>query len=155
MMMRKIFVDLIVLGFLFFSGGMEVANAKDAVTMADSKFINAGKEDLQGICEAIAHYINAGRKGDSKIAMLGFAPAATMTWSENNALKTVPISELYKYFDEKPRDASCELVACDVAGDIATARIESVFDDAKFTDMFTLVKDGQSWKIVSKVYHVK
>ncbi len=32
--------------------------------------------------------------------------------------------------------------------------IDSKFGDAEFTDIFTLVKDGD-WKIVSMVYHTK
>jgi hypothetical protein len=27
--------------------------------------------------------------------------------------------------------------------------------DAKYTDMFALVRDGDEWKIVAKVYHVR
>jgi hypothetical protein len=115
----------------------------------------ASLQEREGIIRAIEQYINAGRNGDSKIARKGFSNAATMSWSENNVLKIVPIKDLYMYFDEKPRKASCEIAGCSVAGDIAMARVESVFDDARFTDMFTLVKDGNDWKIVSKVYHVK
>lgn len=33
--------------------------------------------------------------------------------------------------------------------------IDSQFGEAKYTDMFALVKDGDDWKIVSKVYHTK
>lgn len=116
---------------------------------------NATPQERTAIMKAIEHYINAGRMGKSSEARKGFADTATMSWSENDALKSVPIKELYTYFDEKPRKASCEIVGCSVAGDIAMVRVESVFDDAKFTDMFTLVKDGPDWKIVSKVYHLK
>lgn len=115
----------------------------------------ATAQEREGIVRAIEHYINAGRKGDSKIARQGFSDKATMSWSENRSLKTVPITELYAYFDEKPREASCEIASCSVAGDVAMARVESVFGDARFTDMFTLVRDGENWKIVSKVYHLK
>lgn len=115
----------------------------------------ATPQERAGITKAIAYYIQAGRKGDSRIAQKGFSPAATMSWAENNTLKTVPIKALYAYFDEKPRSASCEIAACSIAGDIAMARVESAFDDARFTDMFTLVKDGENWKIVSKIYHLK
>ncbi len=132
-----------------------MAESRAPVTAKEGPMIQASQAELQGIVKAIEHYINAGRKGDSKVAQAGFAPMATMSWAEGGKLKSVPIQELYKYFDEMPRDASCELTACNVAGDVATARIESEFADAKFTDMFTLVRDGDSWKIVSKVYHVK
>lgn len=137
------------------------ATASDTSTLSNAPVVvaniqsNATPDELSGIVKAIEHYIEAGRKGDSKVAAQGFAPAATMSWSENNSLKTVPIKELYDYFDQQPRKASCELASCNVAGDVAMARIESRFDDARFTDMFTLVKDGNVWKIVSKVYHTK
>lgn len=116
---------------------------------------NATPEEKAGITKAIDYYLEAGRKGDSKIAMKGFAPTATMSWAENGALKSVPIKALYDYFDEKPRETTGEIASCDVAGDVAIVRLESTSGDAKFTDMFTLVKDGKDWKIASKVYHVK
>lgn len=132
-----------------------MADAAAPVTVKEGPAIQASPAELKGIVKAIESYINAGRKGDSKIAREGFAPAAAMSWAESGKLKTVPIQELYKYFDEKPRPASCELVSCDAAGGIAVARVESEFEDAKFTDMFALVKDGGAWKIVSKIYQTK
>lgn len=36
----------------------------------------------------------------------------------------------------------------------AIASIEAAFSvEGRFTDSFALVKDGDSWKIVAKVYH--
>ena len=45
-----------------------------------------------------------------------------------------------------------------VGAQTATTAIVSVdtqFGAVKFTDMFALVRDGDDWKIVAKVYHVK
>ena len=45
-----------------------------------------------------------------------------------------------------------------VGAQTATTAIVSVdtqFGAVKFTDMFALVRDGDEWKIVAKVYHVK
>ncbi|MCM1129981.1 MAG: nuclear transport factor 2 family protein [Alistipes senegalensis] len=122
-------------------------------TLAES--CQATPQEHAGITKAIDYYIQAGKKGDSRIAQKGFAPAATMSWAENNTVKTVPIKTLYAYFDEKPRTASGAITACSIAGNIAMARVESAFDGIQFTDMFTLVKEGENWKIVSKVYHLK
>lgn len=126
----------------------------------DEKMVVTMKEcgnstDQAGIKKALECYVNAGMEGDSKIAARGFAPTATMSWSENGKMQSVPIKALFDYFDEKKRPASCEVTDCNIAGDIAMVRVESEFDGAKFTDMFTLVKDGNDWKIVSKVYQVK
>lgn len=140
------------------AGSVVPAFANNAVKKEDKMKVencNATAEEKAGIVKAIEAYLEAGRKGDSKIAQQGFAPAATMSWTENNALKSVPIKDLYAYFDQKPRQVAADIVACNVAGTVAMVRLESQFDDARFTDMFTLVKDGDAWKIVSKVYNVR
>ena len=46
----------------------------------------------------------------------------------------------------------------EVSAQTATTAIVSVdtqFGAAKFTDMFALVRNGDEWKIVAKIYHVK
>lgn len=113
-------------------------------------------EERSGIEKALNFYTEAAVKGDSRVAMQGFAPKATMSYVEGDSLVTVPIQALYDYYDQTgPHDASYKISSCSVAGDVAMVRIESKFGDAEFSDMFTLVKDGSDWKIVSKVYHVK
>lgn len=129
------------------------ANAKTEVIKMEN--CNVTAEEKAGIARAVEYYLDAGRKGDSKIAEKAFAPSATMSWAEKGGMKSVPIKDLYAYFNEKPRQVKGEITACNAAGDVAVARVETQFDDAKFTDMFSLVKDGNEWKIVSKIYHLK
>lgn len=114
------------------------------------------QEQKDAVLRAINLYIEAGRKGDSKIAAQAFAPTATMSWSEKGELKSVPIQTLYDYIDKTgPVEVKYELTTLDVSEDAAIVRIESQFGATKFADMFSLVKDGADWKIISKVYHVK
>ncbi|MDE7074623.1 MAG: nuclear transport factor 2 family protein [Odoribacter sp.] len=121
-----------------------------------SSCCNATSDQLSGIKKALDLYVNAAVKGDSKVAVPAFAPTATMSYVENNKLVSVPIKTLFDYYDTIGAHlASYEISACNVADDVAMVRIESQFGDARFSDMFTLVKDGADWKIVSKVYHVK
>ncbi|MCM1513128.1 MAG: nuclear transport factor 2 family protein [Oxalobacter formigenes] len=129
--------------------------AQTPIQAAPDENCQAAPQERAGIARAIDYYIQAGKKGDSRIAQKGFAPAAAMSWAENKTLKTVPIKELYAWFDQQPRSAFGEITACSIAGNIAMARVESAFDGVQFTDMFTLVKEGENWKIVSKVYHLK
>lgn len=133
----------------------ENKGGKMGLTITEKAATNLPKTDLDGVMKAIGYYIQAAVDGSSKTAEKGFALWATMSWNENGKLVTVPIQALYDYFDEKKRPASGEIVACEIATTIATVRLESDFDGASFTDMFTLVKDGDSWKIASKVYHLK
>lgn len=116
----------------------------------------ATTDEIDGIKKALGYYTEAAVKGDSKIAMQGFAPAATMSYAEGDSLVTVPIQALYDYYDQtRPQGVTYEIANCSVAGGVAMVRIESKFGETEFTDMFTLVKDGSDWKIVSKVYQTK
>ncbi|MDE5833410.1 MAG: nuclear transport factor 2 family protein [Desulfovibrio sp.] len=125
------------------------------VKIADNAACAMTQDEKAGILKSIGYYLQAAPDGSRKTAEKGFAEKATMSWSADGKLNVVPIDLLYEYFDEKKRPASGEITACSVAGDVAMVRLESDFDGALFTDMFTLVKDGDDWKIVSKVYHLK
>lgn len=122
----------------------------------ETTFINATPDQLAGIRKALDLYTEAAIKGDSKIAEPAFAKTATMSFAENDTLVSVPIQALFDYYNtECPMPASYEITVCDVADDAAIVRIESQFGETRFADMFTLVKDGSDWKIISKIYHVK
>lgn len=120
------------------------------------KCCNATAEEIAGIRKALDLYVGAAIKGDSKIAEPAFAPTATMSFVEDGNLVSVPIKALFDYYDQTgAHPASYEIAECNVAVTVAMVRIESVFGEAKFTDMFTLVKDRSDWRIISKVYNVK
>lgn len=111
------------------------------------------QEQKEAILKAIDLYVEAGRKGDGNIAKPAFASTATMSWSEEGALKSVPIQTLFDGFSAaEPMEANYKLTTLDVEGDAAIVRIESQFGPNKYADMFTLVKDGNDWKIISKIY---
>lgn len=75
---------------------------------------------------------------------------------ENGKLQSVPIQTLFDGFDScLPTEVSYEITNWEVAEDVAMVSIDSQFGDAKYTDMFTLVKDGDDWKILSKMYPTK
>lgn len=117
---------------------------------------NVSADDLNGIRKALDLYVKAAVVGDSNVARPAFAEGATISHAENDSLVCLPIKALYEYYDETGKHpASYEISECNVAGDVAMVRIESVFGEAKFTDMFALVKDGSDWKIVSKIFTVK
>lgn len=140
-----------------FSGTWEVVETtrKDfvAVKCDTNKLII--KDPQIGIIKAIEYYVKGGEKGDSKITAKAFADNATMSWSENGQLKTVPIQVLYDIVDKNgASSASYKLIDCNIEQNIAIAKIQSQFGSQKYIDMFTLVKDANEWKIISKIYTV-
>ena len=118
--------------------------------------INATSQQIEGIKKALNAYVEAAIKGDSNIAKPVFASTATISHNENDSLISGPIQELFDYYDQTgPHNAEYVITSAQVADNVAVVSIDSKFGDASFDDMFTLVKDGDDWKIVSKVFHVR
>ena len=118
--------------------------------------INATLAEESEIRKTLDAYIEAALKGDSNIAKPAFGELATISYSENDSLVSNPIQALFDYYDQTgPHHAEYEITSLEVAGNVAIVRIDSKFGDVAFDDMFALVKDGENWKIVSKVYNVK
>lgn len=118
--------------------------------------MNVSADDLAGISNVLDLYVQAAIEGNSAIARPAFANGATISHIENDSLICLPIQALFDYYDETGKHpASYEITECCVAGDAAMVSIESKFGDAKFTDMFALLKEGNNWKIVSKIFHVQ
>lgn len=118
--------------------------------------INATPQEEEGVRKALDAYIEAALKGDSKIAKPVFGDLATISYSDKDSLISSPIQALFDYYDKTgPHHAEYEITSLEVAGNVAIVRIDSKFGDVSFDDMFALVKDGNNWKIVSKVYNVK
>ena len=111
----------------------------------------------KGIEKAVGYYIEGGRKGDSKITSKAFAQWATMSWSNNGKLTTVPIQALYEYVDKSGAQTVThgDIKVCAKTDTTAVVSVDTQFGDAKYTDMFSLVRNGDEWKIVAKIYHVK
>lgn len=125
--------------------------------METNKYNNATPEQLEGIQTSLNAYIEAAVKGDSKIAEPVFTENATISHIENNTLVSLPIQALFDYYNSElcPQPASYEITVCNVSDDVAVVAIDSDFGGTKFDDMFSMVKDEDTWKIVSKVFHVK
>lgn len=111
----------------------------------------------KGIAAAVGFYIEGGRKGDSKITRQAFAPNATMSWSDKGKVVTVPIQALYDYVDKSGAMTVThgEIKVVSSTPTTALVSVDTQFNKDKYTDTFALVKDGDAWKIVAKVYHVK
>ena len=114
------------------------------------------EETKKEVLKAIELYIEGGKNPASGAGKKAFAQWATMSFNENGKVVSVPIQTLFDSLDSVgPEDVSYTLKNVSVSPTVATVFIESNFNKiGKFNDMFTLVKDENGWKIVSKVYDV-
>lgn len=157
--MKKLFLALAAVALL----GLSACHNESSTPQSNSESmetnltaINATPDQLAGIKKSLDAYIEAAVKGASEIAKPVFAETATISYNENDSLVSQPIQALFDYYDQTgPHHAEYEITAAQVAGNVAVVSIDSKFGDVSFDDMFTLVKDGDDWKIVSKVFHVK
>ncbi|HRP64197.1 MAG TPA: nuclear transport factor 2 family protein [Phycisphaerales bacterium] len=68
-----------------------------------------------------------------------------------------PIATFYGWHENNgpATGVAMKIVSIDVEGTIAAARVElDNWTGHRFTDMFTLLKSGSEWKIISKVFHL-
>ena len=115
------------------------------------------QKDVESISSVIASYVEGGRKGDASIMMPAFHKNATIHGIVNGSLFGGPIQILFDWVkDNSPATKlEAEIVNIDVANTVATARVElSNWNDARYTDQFTLLKENDVWTITSKVFHL-
>lgn len=154
-MKRTFILPLLALLFLITAscGRTKCETSDNFEVMCNNK---VSSEDLAGIRKALDLYVNAAVKGNSQVARPAFVDGATITHVEKDSIVCLPIQALFDYYDQTGKHpASYEVADCNVAADVAMVRIESKFGDAEFSDIFTLAKEGDNWKIVSKIFTVK
>lgn len=115
----------------------------------------ASQQDKEAISRTLEFYMEGSRQGNSKITAKAFAEGATLSGIYQGKFMVAPIQVLYDLVDQQgPKESDYTITTCSVEGEIAIVRIEANFGKKRYTDMFTMVKDGNDWKIVSKVYHL-
>ena len=153
--MKKSAIAISALLLVFATSCCRTETTATGCCSAGDSACNAAQSEIPAIRKTLDMYIEASVKGDSRIAGPAFASTATISHAENGKLVSAPISDLFAFYDSGSMPASYEISACNVAGDVAIVRIESRFGETRYADMFSLVKDGSEWKIISKVFHVK
>jgi hypothetical protein len=114
--------------------------------------------DEQGIREAIACYAEGMRTGDVETLKRGFHEQAILCGYLGDDLIAGPIAVLYDWVAANPAPAatgdafSCETLGVEVTGRVATARVRERDHHGVVIDHFHLLKVGERWSIVSKLW---
>jgi hypothetical protein len=109
------------------------------------------------IAKAVQHYIDGAKSGSSVEMRRAFHGDATIFGYEGDSLFAGPIQWLFDWHDQNgpAADLKAHIVNIDVAGTIATVRLElDNWTGTNCTDLFTLLKVGGHWKIMNKVFHI-
>jgi Putative lumazine-binding len=113
--------------------------------------------EYDAITETVQHYINGGKTGQTDEMKLAFHPEATIFGYIGPDLFAGPIQGLFDWNDQNgaATELDARFTSIDIVETIATVRLEiENWSGHRFTDMFTLLKVDDEWKIMNKVFHL-
>lgn len=119
----------------------------------------AHPDEEAGVRAALEHYLKGHATGDGAHFRLAFHPEAKLIWIKDGKL-TTRTSEEYAAgasgkppADEAQRKRSIESIH--VSGNAAAARIRLDYPTVTFIDYMSLLKIGEEWKIVNKIFYAE
>lgn len=124
---------------------------------AEQKVTENEADDREAITKTIETYIGGGKSGKSDDMKPAFHSEATMFGYVEDRLLGGSIQNLFEWNDKNgpATELQSRIVSIDIEGTIASVRLElDNWTDHKFTDMFTLLKTDEGWKIISKVFYL-
>ena len=117
--------------------------------------------DEHGIREAITFYVEGMRTGDVAALKRAFHEQAILCGYLGDDLIAAPISALYDWVGANPAPAatgdpfSCETLGIEITGRVAIAKVRESDHHGVVIDHFHLLKVGERWSIVSKLWDVE
>jgi hypothetical protein len=118
-----------------------------------NSFSQANDENAVKTC--LEHYMS----GDAGRMAIAFHPSATMKYidAQSGEFKDVPIADFIARVKANPSntDRKIEIVSMNVEGNAAQAKIRIETDKVILFDYMNLLKTGNEWKIVSKIFSRK
>lgn len=118
--------------------------------------------EFDAIVAAMTPFIEGGRAGRSAIMRPTFLPDATIVGYVGDTLLSGSIEQLYGWIDENgpAPDIEARFAGVEILQSIAMVRMEFELWSGKLagsgthmSDVFTLVKTGDGWRIAHKCFH--
>ena len=113
--------------------------------------------DKAMIEKTVQYYIDGAISGKGDDMKPGFHADATIFGYVGDDLFAGPIQKLFDWNDNNgaATELKARIAEIDISGTVASVRLElDNWTGHKFTDMFTLLKVDDEWKIMNKVFHL-
>jgi hypothetical protein len=113
-------------------------------------------DELAEIGACIDAYFEGMRTSTREPLERAFHPSAVVAGPDDGVLKTMSREDFVQLALKQPPapDAPMAIQSIDVAGGIATARVEDEYLGRVFVDQLALVKLDGRWQILTKLWHV-
>jgi len=112
--------------------------------------------DHDAVAEIVQIYIDSAITGNAEQMSSAFYEDAIMHGFVGADFLGGPIQVLFDWTSENPggEGLQARIASVEIIETIATVRVEMENNTGfNFTDLLTLVKSGNEWKIISKAYH--
>lgn len=116
--------------------------------------------ELTGIQTALTDYLDGLYEADLERLARVFLPEAHLYASIDGQLASLSLPD---WFDKMRSRQSAkaaghpstnQILSIDVNGNTALGKVTCSYPPSKFTDYINLLKIGNEWKIIAKIYHV-
>ncbi len=119
--------------------------------------VSTDAQERENIVKVLERYVDGARSGRGNEMKSAFHEDATIFGYIGDDLFAGPIQKLFDWNDQNgaAKDLKVDIASIDLNGTIATVRLElDNWTGYRFTDLFTLLKIGDDWTIVNKVFHL-
>ena len=119
--------------------------------------MNSSSEE-NGVREAINYYVDGMRTGSVEILRKGFHQQAILCGYLGDEMIAAPIEGLYDWVGSNPAPATtgevfdCSILSIEITGRVAAATVRESSHEGNVIDYFHLLKVGDRWWIVSKLW---
>ncbi len=113
--------------------------------------------EYDAIAKIVQRYIDGAKSGSGEQMKPAFHEDATIFGYIGPDLFAGPIQQLFAWNDENgpATELEARIASIDLIDTVATVRLElDNWTGHRFTDLFTLLKVDDQWKIMNKVFHL-
>lgn len=132
----------------------------NAEAVAASRGEAAHGAGYQAVADVLSDYFDGLHHSDTGILSRVFHPQAHYVCATDGTLLYRTMEAYFPIVDARPSPASRgesrvdEILSISFAGPVtAVARVRCAIGDRIFTDILTLIRLGDRWQIISKVFH--
>ena len=118
-------------------------------------------DDRQQIEQTVRRYFDGLYNSSGDDIKATFHPDAMITgfMSDTGEMAAMKFDRFVTFVEDQTSPASTgepyelDIVAVDIAGQVATAKVIDRYLGKRFTDYLSLVKDDKGWRIYNKLWH--
>lgn len=127
--------------------------------VANTKSVSQAQGDTAGARVPLEAYIQGHATGNGDLMRKAFHTDAKIMAFRDGKLMNVTSEEFASRFDGKPASDEAQrkrtIESLEITGNAGVGKIVLDYPTVKFTDYMSLLKVGDEWKIVNKVFYAE